>query len=593
MDDYINTPTARMMAVDAAVGRMPFHVLLRGGQVADLVTGQLRPADVGLAGPLIASVHPPGARDDAAEVIDIAGNVVVPGLIDTHLHVESSMVTPSTYEMAVVPRGVTTIVWDPHEFANTCGLPGVRFAAVAATEYLRKLVLAPSCVPSAPGLESTGADLGAEQVAEMLRWPELNGVAEVMDMAGVVSNSDRMVGVVQAGVQSGKLVCGHARGLRGAELNAYAAAGVTSDHEVTSASDLREKLEAGLTIELRGSHDHLLPEFVAELNRLPQFPATVTLCTDDVFPDDLEERGGLDDVVRRLVRYGLPPMHALLAACHNAAVRIRRPDLGLVAPGRRADLVVLEELDGFRVRGVFCNGDRAAWEDESSLVPMRTEIPAEMQFRKSSTQFTAEDFRIACGPSTQALPTIVNPRFTEWGECSVTVRDGFAVRPEGVTLMAVVNRYDRRTPPRLALLEGWGEWRGAFATTVSHDSHNLTVFGSDAADMSVAANHVAGMGGGLSVVAGGELLAQLPLAVAGIVSAAPLAEVASAFRDVKRAMAQIVDWEPPRLTFKSCFGASLACNAGPHLTDLGIVDKSRSEVLVLSSSEAPANVPVA
>ena len=565
----------RDRAVRAALGQAPFDVLVTGGRIADVITGVLRAADVGITGALIASVHAPGARADTVETVDAAGGIVAPGLIDAHMHVESSMVTPAVYAGAVLPRGVTTLVWDPHEFGNVHGLRGVRWAAAAARAApMRILALAPSCVPSAPGLERSGADFGPDAVREMLSWPDIHGLAEVMHMQGVIDRDPRMAGIVQAGLSSGKLVCGHARGLAGPALGAYAAAGIASDHEITSAEDLLAKIRAGFTVEVRGSHDHLLPEFAAALNGLGALPPTVTLCTDDVFPDDLDACGGLDDVVRRMVRYGLPPLWALRAATLNAAVRLGRPDLGAVAPGRRADLAVFEDLEGFRATTVLANGSAVPASD-GTAVANREALPGAADL----PPLAPEDFRIRARGARVRVATIDQPRFTRWGEVDAEVRDGFVVPPDGCAMMSVRNRHAPGSPVRTAFLRGWGEWRGAFCTTVSHDSHNLTVFGGNERDMAHAANAVIASGGGLAVASGGAVRAHLPLPVAGLVSEAPLPEVAEGFRRIRRAMDEIVAWRPPYRVFKACFGASLACNAGPHLTDLGIVDASTGEVL--------------
>ncbi len=237
----INDPSLRARAVAAARGAAPFDALITSGKLLDVVTGRFRDADIGLVGALIASVHAPGTRTDATERIDAGGTFVTPGLIDTHMHIESSMVTPAEYTTAVLPRGVTTILWDPHEFANVHGLDGVRWAIEASHALpLHMILLAPSCVPSAPGLEMAGADFDASVIAGMLRLPALGGVAEIMNMRGVIDGDPRMSAIVQAGLASGKLVCGHARGLEGADLNAFMAAGITSDHELTSGADLLE-----------------------------------------------------------------------------------------------------------------------------------------------------------------------------------------------------------------------------------------------------------------------------------------------------------------------------------------------------------------
>ncbi len=571
--DGMNDAALRTRAVAAARGDAPFDVLISGGTLVDVVTGELRPADIGLVGPLIASVHPTGSRQDAAQVLNATGGYVAPGLIDTHMHIESSMVTPASYAAAVVAKGVTTIVWDPHEFANVHGLDGMSWASRASRNLpLRTILLAPSCVPSAPGLERAGADFDAKALAEILFWPEVGGVAEVMNMRGVIERDPRMSAILQEGLHADKLICGHARGLEGADLNAFMAAGVTSDHELTSADDLMAKLRAGLTIELRGSHDHLLPEFVEALNRLGHLPPTLTLCTDDVFPDDLLNGGGLDDVVRRLVRYGLRPQWALQAATLNAAARLQRNDLGLIAAGRRADIVIFDDLAQFSARLVLVSGIPVA-EQGRMIVDIPEIDAAPLKGSMKLPLRSPEDFRVKSNGKRVRLATIDRPRFTRWGEIEADVVDGFVVPPDGTTMISVTHRHGKAEPvTRTGFLTGWGKWDGAFATTVSHDSHNLTVFGGNEADMALAANAVIKAGGGMAVASGGKVTALLPLPLSGLVSDASLAEVAAGFEALREAVGKVVEWQPPYLVFKACFGATLACNTGPHQTDMGIAD---------------------
>lgn len=578
--DDLNVEALRSRAVAAARGDQPFDILITGGTLVDMVTEELRPADIGIVGSLIASVHEAGSRSDAGKIIDAKGAFIAPGLIDTHMHIESSMVTPSVYAEAVLSRGVTSIVWDPHEFGNVHGVDGVRWAVEAVKGLgLRTIVLAPSCVPSAPGLEQAGADFDASVLSELLFWPEIGGVAEMMNMRGVIDGDPRMSAIMQEGLASEKLICGHARGLAGADLNAFMTAGVSSDHELTSADDLMSKLRAGLTIELRGSHDHLLPEFVEALNALGHLPLTLTLCTDDVFPDDLLNGGGLDDVVRRLVRYGLPAVWALKAATLNAAMRLGRSDLGLVAAGRRADLVVFENLESFKARHVIASGAPVAAHGAMSVVvpaadtkPLLGSVHVE--------PLSADDFRVKSEGSKVRLATIDRPRFTQWGEADAEVVDGFVVPPKGTTMISVVHRHGKATAkPRTGFLTSWGEWDGAFATTVAHDSHNLTVFGGNVDDMALAANAVIKAGGGMAVVSKGKVTALLPLPLSGLVSDAPLADVAAGFEQVREAVGSVVEWQPPYLVFKACFGATLACNVGPHQTDMGIADVVTGKVM--------------
>lgn len=579
----LNLPELRRRAVQAARGEVPFDYLLKGGTVLDVISGERRLADVGLVGPLIASVHETGRFDNASSIVNASGTFIAPGLIDTHMHIESSMVTPSTYAQAVVPRGVTTVVWDPHEFGNVLGLSGVNWAADSVIDLpLRVILLAPSSVPSAPGLEMAGADFDETVLAELMARPDIAGVAEMMNMRGIIEGDARMEGIIQAGLNNRKLVCGHARGLSGCDLQAFVTAGVSSDHELVSAEDLMEKLRAGMTIELRGSHDHLLPEFVVALNRLGHLPQTVTLCTDDVFPDDLHKSGGLDDVVRRLVAYGMKPEWALQAATINAARRLERPDLGVIAPGRRADLVLFEDLESFEARRVFVSGREVA--AGGALLQPASELDTDVLHSTVKLPLLdAQQFKVSVGRSDakQArIATIERPRFTQWGELTASVEDGFVVPPDEATLISVVHRHGLAEPVvRTGFLMGWGKWRGAFATTVSHDSHNLTVFGQDAEDMALAANAVIEAGGGLAVASGGMVKALLPLPLAGLVAKGSLSDIATQFTAIRLSMDEIVDWQPPFLVFKACFGATLACNAGPHQTDKGIADWERGGLL--------------
>lgn len=574
----LNDPALRDRVVRAAQNQAPFDWLLVNGGVADMATGEIRTADIGLVGPLIASVHPRGQRQDATQTLDLEGQIVAPGLIDTHMHIESSMVTPRRYAEIVVPQGTTTLCWDPHELANVMGLDGVAWAVAASRDLpLRVLVMAPSCVPSAPGLERAGAVFEAAELAEMLSWPAVIGVAEIMDMRGVLSRQPHMTNIVAAGLASGKLVCGHARDLTSATLQAFAAAGIQSDHEIRDGADLLEKLRAGFTVELRGSHPQVLPDAVAALLTLPCIPQTLTLCTDDIFPDDLIAQGGIIHTIRRLVGHGLPAMAALRAATLNAAQRLARPDLGLVAAGKRADLIVLDTLDALAVTHVFANGTHVAANGvlQINLRPDPIPLPANtMQVRP----FTAADFHLHAPGDTARLHTVDQPRFTRWGEATAHVENGIVQLPPDALWMAVIHRHGHAPPiPTIGVLRGWGHWRGAFATTVAHDSHNLVVYGSDCESMAACANAVISLGGGMAVASAGIVRATLALPVCGLISPEPAIDIAAALKNLRKETDLVADWLPPVRTFKAMFGASLACNPGPHVTDLGIADGTTGE----------------
>ena len=589
----MNTPdnTERSRAISAALGEAPFDVLIRNAKLVDVATAELRDADVGLAGSLIASVHPRGQRSDARETFDFGGKFLIPGLIDMHVHFESSHMTPVNYASVVVAQGTTTIFYDPHELANVLGLSGVRYAIEASRGLpVRFICAASSCVPSAPGLETAGASFGGREMAEMLSWPEVAGVAEVMDMNGVLQQSQRTVEILSSGFASEKLIEGHARGLNDARLQAFMAAGIGSDHEITSAEDGIEKLRAGMTVELRGSHDYVLPDLVKALNSLPQVPPTLTICTDDVPPDYLLEKGGMSDVLRRLIRYGMDPMQAIRCATLNASLRLRRSDIGLIAAGRIADITILGDLCEISAEAVFSGGALIARRGKlaapvnapdvqppSKGIPLQPLSPSNCELRIPGVLNGRARLRIIKGV-----------RFTSLGELEVDVRNGVAVLPPSHSFILVQHRHGKRVAtPQIAIMDGWGEIRGAIATTYSHDSHNLVVLGCVPEDMAAAANALIACGGGMAVAKDGAVIAKCEFPIAGLLSPSPPDAVARDFRAVREAAGTVIDWLPPYRVFKAIEGTSLACNPGPHLTDCGLADGTEGRLLdiILSTSQ--------
>ncbi|MGS2872466.1 adenine deaminase [Enterobacter huaxiensis] len=589
------TAETRRRAVQAARGELPFDLLLTHTRIIDMATGEIREADVGIVGNLIASVHPRGSRSDARETHDLNNQYLSPGLMDTHVHLESSHLLPARYAEIVLTQGTTAVFWDPHELANVLGIDGVRLAIEASRGLpLQVMVAAPSSVPSTPGLEMSGADFAGKEMDTLLGWPEVRGVAEVMDMHGVLNGSPRMLEIMQAGLESGKLIEGHARGLSGADLQAYLAAGVTSDHELTSADDALEKLRAGLTLEIRGSHPYLLPDIVCALKTLPHLSSQITVCTDDVPPDMLMEKGGIIALLNLLIEHGLAATDALRFATLNAAIRLQRNDLGLIAAGRRADLVVFDSLEKLTARKVFVAGKLIA-QDGAMLEPIADTPFVLPRDTVRLSALAAEDFSMKIDGANHGIARlrhISGARFTRWGETDVQVRNGAVEVPDGFSLIWVQHRHARHAAtPQIALLEGWGELRGAIATSYSHDSHNLVVLGRDPDDMALAANALIQSGGGMALVQNGEIIAHVAMPIAGMLSDLPSAELARQFKSLRDRSSRIADWEPPYRVFKAIEGTCLACNAGPHLTDLGLTDGSTRQIVdpLISYRETPDN----
>ena len=588
------TDDTRRRAVQAARGEIPFDLLLTDAQIVDTVTGEIREADVGISGEWIASVHPRGQHMAAKEIHSLAGSYLSPGLIDTHVHLESSHLTPARYAQIVLAQGTTAVFWDPHELANVLGIEGVKYAVEASRDLpLHVMIAAPSSVPSTPGLEMSGADFAGEEIASLLSWPEVRGVAEVMDMHGVLHGSERMQAILAAGQRSGKLIEGHARGLSGADLQAYLTAGVTSDHELVSSDDALEKLRAGLSLQIRGSHPYLLPDIVTALMALPHLSSQITVCTDDVPPDILLEKGGIIALLNNLIAHGLPATEALRFATFNAAIRLQRHDLGLIAAGRRADLVVFDSLETLTARQVYVAGNLIARNGRTlnAIAPMAESLPPQNTMRLPPA--VEEDFvlRIATIQHGEArLRHIRGARFTQWGEVDVQICHGKVVIPDGFSLIWVRHRHGRHeAKPQMALLEGWGELDGAIATSYSHDSHNLVVLGRDPAEMARAAGQLIASGGGMALAQHGKIIAHVAMPIAGIISDLPAEELAARFSELRQRSEDIAEWEPPYRVFKAIEGTCLACNAGPHLTDLGLTDGLTRQIIdpLISCRELP------
>jgi adenine deaminase len=333
-------------------------------------------------------------------------------------------------------------------------------------------------------------------------------------------------------------------------------------------------------VELRGSHDQVLPGAVAALATLPMLPANLVLCTDDVFPDELVAKGGLRDTIARVIARGLSPVSAIRLATLHAAMRLKRDDLGLVAPGRRADIVVLSDLTTVAVDRVVVDGALVAKAGALLAAPARR-VDAPTDTMKLPPQ-NADAFRLhvkGVRNGRATLRRIIGNRFTSWGQVEVVVRDGVATPPPGHAVLTIIHRHGRAPAiPRTCLTDGWGEMRGAIATTISHDSHNLLVLGTEPADMQAAANALIEAGGGMAVARGGEVVALLPLPIAGLLAETPPWVTAENFARLRAAADEVCDWQPPYRIFRGITGISLACNAGPHLTDLGLTDGGTGDI---------------
>ena len=557
----------------AATGREPVDLVLRGGQVADVFCGRLFPADVAVKDGVII-----GWGDYEGPTVEVRGQIICPGFIDGHLHLESSLLSPPEFARAVVPQGTTAVVWDPHEIVNVAGSAGLEYIlAFHGRLPLDLLVMLPSCVPASP-FETNGGDFGLPELERFRRHPGVLGLAEVMNFPGVVQGQPELLAKIR--LFQGAPVDGHAPLLAGRDLNAYRLAGVGSDHESTTPAEALDRLSRGFYLMIR---EGSTAKNMADL--LPVVPPAawrrVMLVSDDLHPEDLAQRGHLTALLKKAVALGCEPLAALAMVTLNPAAYFHLHDRGAVAPGYRADLTVVESLETWRVSAVLKNGHLVAHEGQLRE-PLPSLAAAAPPSRCQVRQLGPQDFAIpVAGAHVKVIGLIPGQIVTEKLVVPTPAADGLVkAAVEGDILkLAVVERHRGTGNIGLGLVHGFGLKRGALASTVAHDSHNLIIVGVDEADMAAAANHLTALGGGLAVAAEGRILADLPLPVAGLLSPAPLADVVARRRTVLAAGRALgTDLEDPFMVL-----SFLALPVIPHLklTDQGLVDGDRFALVPL------------
>jgi adenine deaminase len=574
----------RSALIQAARGETPLDLLIRGASVVNVFTLEILKADIGILADRIAIVDY-GAKLNlnAKTILEAEGLIATPGLIDTHVHIESSFVTPSEFARGVLPFGTTSVVIDPHEICNVLGLEGFTYMHKASANLpLRIFLTVPSSVPAVPHLETAGAIFEAAEIAQMLLHPRVVGVAELMDYQGVILQRPRTAAIVEAGLISGKALEGHAPLITEHELAAYISAGVNSDHECRGTAEMLEKIRAGMWVYGRENTFRHTAQFLAEALKTVPNAVNVALCTDDTEPNDLIRNGHLNRGLRVLLENGVEPAKAVQIATLNAATRFGLHDLGAIASGRLADILLFEHLTDGQPKIVITNGQIVARDGR-----LETELLAATPAPKQNTVRIGQIIELNFIPKQNGLTGHAAVPILEMDENRTTILSSQEMMfyngllkfplPQDLLLLSVVPRHGQPHPPSLCLLRGLGLQNGALATTIAHDSHNLIVTGTNPSDMLCAVKAVEAMYGGVVLVMNNEIKASLPLVIAGLLSEKSIFEVAAevqTFNNIAREHG--LSGASPILSI-----SSLALPVAPfyRLTDLGLVNTITQEFI--------------
>ena len=517
----------KLHIIDVAAGRKKADLVLKNATYVNVFSGELETCDIAVAEGLIVGL---GSYEGHVEA-DMTGKIVCPGFIDAHIHLESSLVTPSEFVRAVIPHGTTTVITDPHEITNVMDTQGIDYM-LAATENLPvdTLFMIPSCVPASP-MDESGADLDYRDIDSFFEHPRVLGLAEMMNFPGIISADSRTVAKIIASQAHHKKIDGHAPGLTGKDLNAYIAAGVYSDHECADMEDALAKLKLGQFIMIREGTAARNLEALIDLVKSPKYFDRCMFCTDDKHPSDLLEKGHIDYICREAVRMGADPIQTVQVACLHAARYFLLNNRGAIAPGYLADFAIVEDLKDFNVTTVYKRG-KLVYDNGKVMDFEKPEIPEHLDAQAHDTfhlpRLSAKDF---AETRRKVIIGMIDGQI-------ITEDKGYAEAVDiekDILKMAVVERHKNTGHIGIGYLQGYGMKSGAVATSVSHDSHNIICVGTNDGDMAFAVNRIADNKGGIVVVKDGQVLEELPLEIAGLMSDKPLTEVNDLLEKAKAA----------------------------------------------------------
>lgn len=559
----------------AAKKEIPADLVLKKGRVVNVFSGGIQEWDVAVHDGFIVGL---GAEYRGNEELDVRGKWIIPGLIDGHLHIESTMLLPSRLAAALLPHGTTTIVSDPHEIGNVMGIEGIRFMLKESEQLPFDIFLmAPSCIP-ATHFETSGARLRASDLTELKNEPRILGLAEVMNFPGVLMGTPEVLEKLV--LFEDRIIDGHAPSLMGYDLQAYLAAGIRSDHETCDRMEGMEKVHSGMMLMIReGTSAKNLGDLLPLVT--PENSRRFCFVSDDLHPQDIRQRGHLDFIIKKAIDLGLEPVTAVQMATLNPAEYFRLKDRGAVAPGYRADLAVLGDLERFEVERVYKDGRLVVDNGELIDFPYEKEEHIELRFMNLAP-LTVESFRISHqGGKVRVIALIPDQILTGMCYEDVKSENGRVVSDieADILKLTVVERHKASGRIGLGLVRGFGLKRGALASSIAHDSHNLIAVGVNDQDLWRSIEELKIMGGGIAVTSNDKVMAKAPLEVAGLMSREPLERLAEQLEGVNRAAASLGCTIPE--PFMALSFLALPVIPDLKLTDIGLVDVKKFSIVPL------------
>ena len=581
-------PKNKKELLRAALGEIEADLAVVNCRMVNVFTGEIYPAVVYVKDGFIAHVEMEELTGPykAREVFDGEYRYLIPGFVDSHMHIESSMMVPRNFAKVIIPHGTTTIVHDPHELGNVYGAEGVRYMHDSAEGLpMRQLVDIPSCVPAVPGCENAGAEFFAGDIRELAKLNRVVGLAEVMDFYGVMHGDDRMMDIIEAAEECGLYIQGHAPGVSKRELSAYLCGGPYTCHETRGSAEAMEKLRMGMYVDARESSITKNVEAIWEGVKGSRYFDTLTLCTDDRESDDLLHEGHMNAVARKAIACGMDPVDAIKSATINTAREIGIARLGAIAPGYTADMVLTKDIRTLWADVVFFGGQVVA-RDGRLTVPVEDKT-YEIETRNSMdlAPVSEEDFVIKPPVENGTVKIHVmeylslDSSVTKLSTAELPVRDGHIILGEDMAFVAVLNRYGKGTKA-LGIVKYFGLREGAIASTVSHDSHNLTIVYFDPKDAALAANELIGQGGGMTAVAGGSVLNTLRLEVGGLMTkfeAEKLTAEAARMKEIERNLGITVPVNP----LLRIVSLALPVIPSVKISDMGLVNVADQTMIPL------------